>query len=495
MDQSGNRPGETTRGNDGRDLVGLAARNNLLVGLLATLAVVLLLIAPELMVADSWMTLLAGREVIEHGLPSTEELTLWPLGREWVDQQWLAQALFYGSWSLGGLRLALLLDVVLVVLALALAMVAARLRGGSARSTLFAATACVLMAPWAWQLRAQTVALPLFVGVLALVTADVRLARRRTLLVFGLLVLWANVHGSVVLGAAIVAWAGLLCLVAHVRGADAPGPARSLLYLLAPWACVIASPYALDLPGYYRLMLVDSPVSKVIVEWQAPRPSGYMLIFFVVAAATVVVAVWQRRRLSAYDLGVLALTLAGSLRSGRGIVWFALAVAVLLPVAIDGILGGDAGPVRRRVGAWVAGVAVAATLVGAVAAMSREPSWYERTWPDEAVRAVMQAAEGGGARAVLPSDKHADWLLWKLPELRGRTAYDVRFELLTAAELESIVRYKSLQPGWDDRTRGYRVVVVDPRDTPAHVERLLDLGLEVRYRDGDVVVLTRRAAS
>jgi hypothetical protein len=108
---------------------------------------------------------------------------------------------------------------------------------------------------------------------------------------------------------------------------------------------------------------------------------------------------------------------------------------------------------------------------------------------------VARAAEGSGARAVLPSDKHADWLLWKLPELRGRTAYDVRFELLTAAELEAIVRYKSLQPGWDDATRGYRVVVVDPRDTPGHVKRLRELGLEERYRDGDVVVLTRPAAS
>jgi hypothetical protein len=91
--------------------------------------------------------------------------------------------------------------------------------------------------------------------------------------------------------------------------------------------------------------------------------------------------------------------------------------------------------------------------------------------------------------AVYPSDKHADWVLWALPELRGRVAYDVRFELVTAEQLESIVRYKSLQPGWDRVARNYRVVVVDPLDTPKHRAALRALGARALYADDDVVVL------
>jgi hypothetical protein len=475
-----------------RDFGGVLARNSLVIALIAVLAIVLLLVAPELMVADSWMTLLAGREIAEHGLPSHEALTLVPLGREWVDQQWLAQVVFYRVESLGGLRLALVLDVVLVVLAFLGATVAARLRGASARSTLFALTACVLVAPWAWQLRAQSFALPLFVAVLALVAADPKLTRRRTLLVFALLVLWANAHGSVILGAAIVSWAGALGLICAARRRSSRTTApRSLLFLLAPWACVLVSPYALDLPGYYKLLLVDSPVSKVIVEWQAPKPSGWTLLFFAVAVATVVMAVWQRRRLSAYDLGVLALTLAGALRSGRGIVWFALAVAVLLPIALDGALGGDSGPVHRRIGIALSGGAAGLALVVCVATLLRPAAWFERTWPEAAVRAVARAGAGPGPKAVFPSDKHADWLLWKLGPLRGRVAYDVRFELLTRRELRSIVLYKSLEKGWDGATNGYRVIVVDPGDTPTHAARLKRLGLHELYRDDSIVVLAR----
>ena len=39
---------------------------------------------------------------------------------------------------------------------------------------------------------------------------------------------------------------------------------------------------------------------------------------------------------------------------------------------------------------------------------------------------------------MLADDRHADWLLWLRPELAGRIAYDVRFELFSAAELERI---------------------------------------------------------
>ena len=115
------------------------ARNSLLLVMLGVLAAILLSVAGDLLVADSWMTLVSGREIVEHGLPSQEALTELAAGREWIDQQWLAQLAFYGAWALGGLKLALILDVVLVVAAFASAVWFARARGASARSTLFCA--------------------------------------------------------------------------------------------------------------------------------------------------------------------------------------------------------------------------------------------------------------------------------------------------------------------------------------------------------------------
>jgi hypothetical protein len=472
-----------------RRLVEAAARESPLVVLVTVFPTVLLVLAPELFVADSWLTLVAGREVVAHGLPDREALTVMALGERWVDQQWLAQLVFYGSERLGGLRLAALLDIVLVALAFASACVVARVRGGSTRSTLVLGFACIAVAPWAWQIRAQALALPLFVWVLALVSLDRDLRARRTLLVLPLLVVWANVHGSVLLGAAIVSLAGLIGL-----GRRAKPWWRFALFAVVPWGCVLASPYGFDLVGYYRLLLVESPVSKVVTEWQAPSPSGYMLVFFAVAAVAVAVSLWQRRRLTLLDLGVVALTLAASLRSIRGIAWFALAVAVLLPVALDAIIPPDRTPTNRRVSlALCAGCG--ALLVAALAVVvPRSDAWFSREWPAAAAAAVARAADRTpGREAVFPSDRHADWLLWEIPSLRGRIAYDVRFELVSSAEIRSVVLFKSDRPDWLRAADGYTILVLDPTETPSRVRDLRSTpGVRVLYADETILVAVRR---
>ncbi len=478
-------------------VVEVGVENSLLVVLVAALGTMLVGLAPAIFVGDSWMTLVAGREIVEHGLPHREALTVLAQGRTWTDQQWLAQLLFYGAEALAGLRATMLLHVLLVMTATAIAIAAARRRGASARSTLLVVVACLVVAPWAWTLRAQAFALPLFVATLALLESDRDLRRRRTLLVFPLLVVWANVHGSVVVGAAIVSLAGAIGLgELALRRPTSATVARSGALVVAPWLCVLATPYGTAIVGYYKLMFVDSPVAKAITEWQAPKPHGYQLAFFVVAAATLVIALLGRRRLSLFDVGVLALTLAGSLRSARGIVWFALAVSVLLPVALDAILPPDRAPIRRRVGlALCIGSCV---IFGTALAVwvPRGDSWYESEWSSGDARAVARALPGlPPGPAVMPSDRFADWLLWKVPALRGRIAYDIRFELLTDPELNELSRLKNVQPRWEQAAAGYPIVVLDTTEGIGRAAILLrEPGARVLYRDDRVVVIQRRTS-
>src|SRR5436305_14002953 len=46
---------------------------------------------PHQIVSDTWMGLTFGREIVQHGLPTHDVLTVWAHGRTWVDQQWLGQ--------------------------------------------------------------------------------------------------------------------------------------------------------------------------------------------------------------------------------------------------------------------------------------------------------------------------------------------------------------------------------------------------------------------
>src|SRR5215510_6880485 len=64
----------------------IAEEEYILIVLLAGFGLIFLLIfPPALVVNDSWLNLMAGREVIEHGLPSVDELTIYGLGSTWTD--------------------------------------------------------------------------------------------------------------------------------------------------------------------------------------------------------------------------------------------------------------------------------------------------------------------------------------------------------------------------------------------------------------------------
>ena len=333
----------------------LVAENSLLVVMIALLAAVLLVLAPELLVADSWMTLVAGREIVAHGLPSHETLTVMPSvasGPTSSGSRSSSSTAPSGS-AASGWRCSSASLTVVARVRIRRRRVAAPRRVGAQHALRRSRRRCSSRRGAGSSGRSRSRCR--CSSGCSRSSASIRASRRRrTWLVFPLLVLWANLHGSVILGAAIVSLGRALLGARRRRAPDATrrcGRVRAAVVLVAPWACVLASPYALDLPAYYRLLLVDSPVSKVIVEWQAPKPQWLPARSSSSSRPPTV----DRRRLAvaapgAFDLGVLALTLGGSLRSTRGIVWFALAVAVLLPLAMDGALGGDRGPVQRRLG-------------------------------------------------------------------------------------------------------------------------------------------------
>jgi hypothetical protein len=449
--------------------------------------VLLTVFAPSIVVGDTWLTLTAGREVVDHGLPKTEAITLLGQGSTWTDQQWLAQAVFYGAHGLAGMRAVVLVGIALVLLALGLATATARTGGATSRSTFLIGFLAVVAGPWGWTLRAQTTALPLFAGTLwLLVDASRRGVRRRTLLALPLLVLWANLHGSVVLGAALTTLLGVTELLRARRLVWMP----LALAVLAP-LCVLASPYGWKLVAYYDLMLVEAPFADILREWQWSRPDATTALFWLLAvvAAALLATRRGRSRLTTYELLVLAVTFVGAVQAVRGVIWFALAAAAILPVALDGVLAKtdvQAPKVNRAISlAALAGLAVAL-----LAFLARPGSWLTSGWPDAPVEAVRAATRDPAVR-LYATDGTADWLLWRIPDLRGRLAYDVRFELYDEATLERIVRYDERRgPGWKTILDGYGIVIVDDR---GHLRALQgEPSARIAYRDDDVAVVTRK---
>src|SRR5687767_2930637 len=113
----------------------IAEEEYILVVLLAGFGLIFLLIFPQaLIVNDSWLNLMAGREVVENGLPSRDEITVYGMGATWTDQQWLAQVFMYGTHSLGGFALLSIAAAAFVVAAFSIAAAAARQLGAGPRA-------------------------------------------------------------------------------------------------------------------------------------------------------------------------------------------------------------------------------------------------------------------------------------------------------------------------------------------------------------------------
>ena len=467
----------------------------LLIVLLAFFGIVYLTVfPPTLLVADSWLTLVAGREVVENGLPHRDEITLLGLGRTWTDQQWGAQLIAYGSHALGGYGLVSVVAAAFAVGAFAIGAAGARALGAGPRAIVFLFFPVLLAAPWTFTIRAQVYVLPLYTLLIWLLASEARRPSRRVYLVLPLLVVWANLHGSAALAAMLTMLLGGIELV-RSRGSSG---LRSIVLLVLPPLAVLATPYGpLDTARYYHLLLVDPPFGRELVtEWRRSEPGGDTLFFYLLAAIAILVVWLGRRRLTAFDLATLVFTFAGAVLAIRGIPWFSLACLVLLPVAIGRRLEGRMPRPRRALDGGLAYAALALLAVVVVFALARDDSWYDQKWPDGAAAAV-QAEAASPTTRVFATSRDADWLLWRIPSLRGRLAYDVRFEIYDRETFERIVRFRGEQgDDWKSIADGYEVVVFETQQEPSsHVQDFLaEPAAREVYADERVTVIARAAA-
>jgi hypothetical protein len=183
------------------------------------------------------------------------------------------------------------------------------------------------VAPWAMQMRTQDLGELAFVLVLGVLALDARQPSRRVYLVVPLLFVWANVHGSVVLGAGLVALRAVLLLRSRLG--------RSLVLLAAAAVSPFVSPYGFSLVGYYHHLLADPILHSFINEWGPSTPSARTAAFYALAAATIWLIGRHGRRVTGFEQLALLLTLCSAAGAIRNIVWFGLTALVLLPRLID----------------------------------------------------------------------------------------------------------------------------------------------------------------
>jgi hypothetical protein len=415
--------------------------------------------------SDTWISLASGRLIAAHGLPHVDTLSAAGHGRPWIDQQWLAHIAFYELWRVGGN--AAVGAASAIAFAVAFGLLAALLvrRGAvplAAAAALGAALVqCLLFA----ETRAQSFAYPLFVVLLWILLGEPgRPSRRRSLLVLPVLVVWANVHGSVLLGIAVcLTCLGLRAWGSLRRRAWRSAAADAALSALAG-ATLFATPYGPEMPAYYARVLGD-PALKTIAEWQPASFAPLQLPFILLLLGTLGIAAFARGRGHHVPADVLVVgILLGALATHavRYQTWFALGVAPLLAFALTRVRpgGGRARPPRpiliAGAGLLFAGVALSATILAAAPERT-----FDRFVSQPAARAsAAYATDHPGAR-ILADDVTGSELLWTYPALAGRVGFDARTEIYGSSDFLRFARFLTVTGrDWTAAARGYQVVAV-----------------------------------
>ena len=431
------------------------------------------LFGQRLAAPDSYLDLYAGRYIAAHGIPHTEAITTAASGHAWVDQQWLAQILYYLTWRVGGYPAFILLSELLIAGAFALQMRTLLHRQVPARRALGWTTVALLACMTNTVPRAQSFAFPLFVGVLGALVIDAQAPRwnRRLLLIVPALALWANLHGSVLLGAGMVVLYGGVRAIIASRGRDRDSAlgygGLAALASLSP----LATPYGWSMVGYYRSVLTNSTLTRTVSEWKPPAWSdhvsyGYFVVLALVTLTVLVTAVGRRRLPPLLPALVTVATLAMSLRAVRNDIWFLLAGTTLAAM-----MWHRTGPRRRSrllVPFGVFSIILASFSVFVTATTSHVDSGVSKPVLAATDRAL---AEHPGA-AVIGDEEPTSLLLWLHPDTAGRVAFDIRFEQYSPHQLSQFVGFVTGQPGSARFAARYGIALLSVKDRPAAVKML-----------------------
>ena len=322
-----------------------------------------------------------------------------------------------------------------------LATATARTSGASSRSTFLVGFLAVLAGPWGWTIpRADNRAAALRrrrSGCSS--TRSRRGVRRRTLLVLPLLVVWANLHGSVVLGAALTVLLGVVELVRARRLAWLPAALVVARAALRARLAVRDEARRLLRPDARRRAVRGHPPRVAVVE---PERDDRALL-----------APRDRRgRAARACAAAAAASRSYELARARRDVRRRGAGGARRDLVRARRRGDPPGRARRR--AHAGGRRRTARQPRDLARRARGPrgragrvrSRARRRgsspeWPERAGRGGARRRPAIRTSRLWATDGTADWLLWRIPDLRGRIAYDVRFELYDERALDRSSRY------------------------------------------------------
>lgn len=302
---------------------------------------------------DFWWHLATGRIIAATGsIPIADSFSFTRAGAPFYNQGWLAQLIMYWLDQLGGIPLIIAAQALVITLAYGLLLRLCVRRSGRLRLSVALLLLTTLPLSFTnWVVRPQSYALPIFAAFLVILT-EYRLGMSRRLwLLPPLMALWVNIHGTFVLGIALIA----ITVVGEVLGSfrrtaiDHRPPTtdlspitalgrRSSVVGLFVWgaltaAAMLLNPRGLGVLGYVGNLLGSNAVTTLVTEWAPPTIRDLDgKIFFGFLIGCVAVLIYARRRPELTDMLLFGAFFWLALGANRNVVWFGFVATPLLIV-------------------------------------------------------------------------------------------------------------------------------------------------------------------
>jgi hypothetical protein len=461
---------------------------------------------------DLWGHLSYGRYLYRTAaLPETEPLMPLSEGVSFVDTAWLCQLLGYETIRLFGVAGIQYLHAVGVTFCLTL--VAWRVWSRT-RSALFALLSVALFLWVGWQhlavVRPQLAGLVCFSILFALLSPR-RWSKINWAAVPLLFAVWANLHGSFLVGLAVL---GACCVG---RGCDVlrrtdkfsnavsnRGFRRYLLLCELAAAAVLLNPYGIGLYAEVWTISGNANLSD-IVEWEPltlRMKQGQAAAL--VALALVMVFRVSPRRVRVAEILLLAGLGGAALWTSRMIIWWAPVAGYF--VALHGHAAwqaarkkrSNANPAVRR-GLWLGVSAVA--VVMAVAAKPLEPVFRGgrenvarvRLSADTPVAAVRHLRENPPIGQIFNSYEWGDYLIWAGPP-DAKVFVASHAHLVPREVWQSYMQVMNMSTGWEDVLArfGANTVLIEKQRRRGLVARLRDHDdWQISFEDNQAIVFRR----
>ena len=218
-----------------------------------------------------------------------------------------------------------MLRAALVAVSTGLLVAVAMARGAAPRTASILSLAAFMLMASAMALRPQLLGIALFAVLLLLVAVRDR-HPRAYLLAPLVIIAWANIHGSFVLGPLVLGYAWAEDMLAR-----RPGATRSLIVFLAGTLATLLNPYGIGVWAYAVGIGANPGVTQMVTEWQRTSPlrmPGALL--YPAAIAAFVLLVRGRSRVSLADWGLAIVLTLMAVWAERGVAWWAMGMVYLL---------------------------------------------------------------------------------------------------------------------------------------------------------------------